>query len=57
MTGEENISDFQRNFMADAFGITFLRWVLEYPTMPPEEFMEQLRICIKYMAVGYEKLD
>lgn len=57
VTGEENISDFQRNFMADAFGITFLRWVLEYPTMPPEEFMEQLRICIKFMAVGYEKLD
>ena len=43
--------------MADAFGFTFIRWVLEYPNMSPEEFMEQLRICIKFMAVGYEKLD
>lgn len=57
IVGEEKISDFQRNFIADTFGITFIRWVLEYPAIPPEEFMEQLKICIKYMAVGYEKLD
>ncbi len=57
IVGEEKISDFQRNFIADTFGITFIRWVLEYPAIPPQEFMEQLKICIKYMAVGYEKLD
>lgn len=55
--GIETIQEFQKNFIADAFGITFLRWVLEYPSMLPIEFVEQMKICIKYMAVGYEKLE
>lgn len=48
------ISDFPATFFTDAFVMAFRRWLLEYNDMGPEEFLEQLRICIKHIAVSYE---
>lgn len=55
--GVQEIPEFQMNFFADAYSMSFQRWLSEYPAMLPEEFIEQLKSCIKYMAVGYEKME
>ncbi len=50
----QTISDFPATFFTDAFVMAFRRWLLEYNDMGPEEFLDQLRICIKHIAVSYE---
>ncbi len=53
----EEVQDFQRNFFADAFVMAFQRWILEYTDMGPEEFLQQIKICIHYLAISYEELE
>lgn len=48
------MQEFQINFFVDAFVMVFQRWILEYTSMTPETFMEQLEICIKYITEKYE---
>lgn len=55
--GVKAMQEFQINFFADAFVMAFQRWILEYTSMQPSEFLEQIRNCIKYLAVRYEKLE
>ena len=50
----EMISDFPANFFTDAFVMAFRRWIMEYNDMGPEQFLEQLKISIKYIAVNYD---
>lgn len=57
MLGGEEISEFQTDFFADAFVMAFKRWILEYNTMSPEEFIEQLKLCIKYVKIRYEDME
>lgn len=57
MLGGEEISEFQTDFFADAFVMAFKRWILEYNTMSPEEFIEQLKQCIKYVKIRYEDME
>ena len=51
------IKEFQATFFADAFVMAFQRWILEYTEMLPEDFSEQIRICIKYLVVRYDEKD
>lgn len=53
----EEVQVFQRNFFADAFVMTFQRWILEYTTMGPQEFLKQLKVCVHYLSKGYEELE
>lgn len=57
MLGGEEKSEFQIHFFADAFVMAFKRWILEYNIMSPEEFVEQLKLCIKYVKIRYEDMD
>lgn len=57
MLGGEEISEFQTDFFADAFVMAFKRWIIEYNTMSPEEFIEQLKLCIKYVKIRYEDME
>lgn len=52
-----NISEFQLNFFADAYIMTLQRWILEYNNLTPEEFLEQIKICFRCLAVRYNKLS
>ena len=52
--GKEGNGEFQINFFADALVMTFQRWILEYDGMQPAEFVEQLKICCRYMAIKYD---
>lgn len=49
------MQEFQINFFVDAFVMTFQRWILEYTTMTPEEFIKQLQGCIEYLTSKYDK--
>lgn len=55
--GIETKQEFQINFFADAFVMAFQRWILEYASMSATDFLEQMKICIKYIAARYEELE
>ena len=55
--GLETKQEFQINFFADAFVMAFQRWILEYASMSATDFLEQMKICIKYIAARYEELE
>ena len=50
----ERIEEFQSLFFADAFIMAFQRWIIEYTTMSPEEFLRQIKLCMKCLAVSFE---
>lgn len=52
-----NISEFQLNFFTDAYIMTLQRWILEYNNLTPDEFLEQIKICFRCLAVRYDKLS
>ncbi len=56
MAEVERAGEFQVNFFSDAAVMTVQRWLLEPDCMPPEEFLAQLKICIKCMADQYGTL-
>lgn len=39
-------------FLADAFVMAFHRWILEYNSMTPSEFIEQIKTSIKYLTTS-----
>lgn len=53
----ERIEEFQSLFFADAFIMAFQRWIIEYATMPPEEFLRQLKLCMKCLAVSMGSME
>jgi len=53
----EITQEFQINFFTDAFVMAFQRWILEYTSMLPSEFLAQIKICIQYLAVRYSELE
>lgn len=57
LKGAENATDFQVNFFADAATLTFQRWILDKNCMKPDEFLEQLKLCIQCMAAQYSNLQ
>ena len=53
MFGAEEACDFQVNFFADAVAMTMRRWIMDKNCMTPDEFLEQMRLCMKYIAHEY----
>lgn len=55
MIGVKMENDFQANFFTDAIILALQRWIMNKDCMPPEEFMQQLRLCFRYVAVRYNQ--
>ena len=51
------INEFQINFFTDSYVMSFQRWLVDYPNMGPMEFLNEIKTCIKYMAVGYPQIE
>jgi len=49
--------EFQINFFVDAIIMTFQRWIIEYTAMSSKEFMEQMRVCIRYITEKYSEIE
>lgn len=49
--------EFQINFFVDAIIMTIQRWIMEYTTMTPNEFIEQMRGCIRYISERYSEIE
>lgn len=49
--------EFQVNFFVDAIIMTYQRWIIEYTTMTPEEFIEQMKDCIRYITEKYSERE
>lgn len=52
----DTIGKFQNDFFADAFVMAFQRWILEYSNMTASDFMEQITLCLKYIAINYDEI-
>lgn len=55
ISGTKPIQEFQINFFADAYVMAIQRWILEYTDMQPEEFLAQIKVCMKYLTVRLEE--
>lgn len=47
----EDIGDFQAGFFADAAVMAIRRWIMDKNCMPPEEFLNQLKLCIRCIHI------
>ena len=53
-----DITDFQVNFYADGITCALKRWLTTSNCLTPEEFMSQIRSCIRLTAIHiYENMD
>lgn len=50
---EKEVTEFQVTFIADAIVMAFQRWIVENSAMSSEEFMTQIRLSVKYIAIRY----
>lgn len=50
---EEEVIEFQVNFITDAVVMAFQRWIVDNAEMSPEEFINQIKLSIKYIAIRY----
>ena len=57
MLGVKIANDFQINFFTDAIVLAFQRWMIEETSMTSEEFINNLKICLQYMAMRYKELE
>ena len=49
--------DFQIDFFSDALVIAFQRWLKDKNPMPPEEFIEQSKICLQLIRTKLSELE
>lgn len=54
---DEEIMDFQVNFIADAVVIAIQRWLVENGTIEPEEFVRQIKLSIRYIVIRYRDME
>lgn len=54
--GDEAVAEFQVNFLTDAFFMAFYRWISKNNMMPPEKFIEQLKLSVKYIHTRYKEV-
>jgi len=52
--GVSNLDNFQSNFFTDAVVLAFQRWLIEDSDMTAEEFVHNIKECLRYMAIRYE---
>lgn len=50
---ENEVMEFQVTFIADAVVMAFQRWIVDNGAMSPEEFINQIKLSIKYIAIRY----
>ncbi len=50
---EKEVKEFQVNFITDAIMMAFQRWIVYNGSITPEEFVEQIKLSIKYIAIRY----
>lgn len=49
--------DFQVGFIGDAVVVAIQRWLIDNDKLTPEEFVSQIKLSIKYIAVRYMELN
>ncbi|MGN0801788.1 MAG: TetR/AcrR family transcriptional regulator C-terminal domain-containing protein [Candidatus Faecivicinus sp.] len=52
---EEQVSRFQLCFLTDGVTMAFQRWILDADCCPPEEFLKQLRLSMRYISFCYDE--
>lgn len=55
--GKKINNEFQMNFFTDALVLAFYRWMLEETNMTAEEFIENIKGCLQYMAKRSENFE
>lgn len=50
---ENEVMEFQITFLSDAIVMAFQRWIIDNGTMIPEDFVKQLKLSLKYIALKY----
>lgn len=53
----DEVQEFQATFIADAVVMAFQRWLIDNGSMKPEEFIEQLKLSVKYITIRYENME
>ncbi len=54
---EKEVMEFQVTFMADAVVMAFQRWIVDNGSMSPEEFVNQIKLSIKYITIRYGDVE
>lgn len=49
----EKDQEFQITFIADAIVMAFQRWIVDNSMMTPEEFVNQIKLSVKYLSISY----
>ena len=57
LPGMEGNTDFQVNFLSDAIVMTFKRWLLKDANMTPDEFLAEIKKCMKMILTKYKEED
>lgn len=55
--GEDEVTDFQVNFFADACTLALKRWLLDRECISPEELIINLKSCVKYISLRVQESD
>ena len=52
-----DIAEFYVNFFCDAVICAFGRWISQKEPMPPKEFVNMMKSCIKVVAITQERME
>ena len=55
--GEKTDAEFYVNFFCDAVICAFGRWISQKEPLPPEEFVNMMKSCIKVVAITQERME
>ena len=55
--GEKTDAEFYVNFFCDAVICAFGRWISQKEPMPPKEFVNMRKSCIKVVAITQERME
>ena len=55
--GEKTDAEFYVNFFCDAVICAFGRWISQKEPMPPKEFVNMMKSCIKVVAITQERME
>ena len=55
--GEKADAEFYVNFFCDAVICAFVRWISQKEPLPPKEFVNMMKSCIKVVAITQERME
>ena len=55
--GEKTDAEFYVNFFCDAVICAFGRWISQKEPLPPKEFANMMKSCIKVVAITQERME